>query len=446
MSEIPSLLSHAVSDLSEPNDALQETLRRARRRQRRTKITAVVVAIAVAVLGISAGTWTILRSTPRKATTIGSCENGWQTFAIKGPGNYFNRINGIDALSSSDIWAVGSYGQVPAAWLSPRLPGSSGPAPPVLETPWALHWDGQSWARVPTANLGVRLTNPPFGGSSLWDLSAASSNDVWMVGGGGGGSIIEHWDGHSLSIVRSPPQTNLVNGALVAVSADGPKDAWAVGSGGPGGIINPVIEHWDGSTWSSVPSPPVDPRYSVLEDVAAISPNDAWAVGRSWDQSLILHWDGESWKVVPSPQVRAPRLMGVAALAPDDVWAAGATYKDVNGEGPTYELLEHWDGTRWSLVPIPASRSTGFLGDISIAGASDIWLHAGPDYSKQSTKETLLHYDGRAWKTAPQLPAAVQLGAVSDIAAIPGGTVWLVGTYQSGRLSQPIVARNCATG
>src|SRR5439155_368254 len=153
----------------------------------------------------------------------------------------------------------------------------------------ALHWNGQIWSRVHGANV-------PSGGITLEDVSAASSNDVWMVGGGPGGAIIEHWDGHALSVVPSPPETRLVDGALSAVSADSPRDAWAVGSGGgPSAIINPVIEHWDGSRWSVVPSPQVDPRYSTLNDVLAISPNDVWAVGQEWDHSLIVHWDGVSW-------------------------------------------------------------------------------------------------------------------------------------------------------
>ncbi len=444
MSDVRSLLREAVGDVSEDEDALDRTIRLARRRQRRIRITALVVAMAVGALGISAGTWTILMATRRTVSTAGSCQGGWQTFTIKAPGNYFNRITGIDTLSASDIWAVGSYGQVPAPWLSPRPPGAIGPAPPVFVTPWVLHWNGHAWSQVPAINDSVRLSNPPRGGTALLDVSATSPDDVWMIGSG---PVIEHWDGHAISVVPSPA-VNLLDGTLSAVSADRANDAWAVGSGGPGGIIEPVIEHWDGSSWSIVPSPHVDPRYSTLDDVVAISPNDVWAVGREWDHSLIIHWDGVSWTVVPSPQVRAPRLFGVAAAAPNDVWAVGGTYKDVNGYGPTFALLEHWDGLRWSVVPIPGSRRGGFLGDIAISGSNDIWIHWGPDYSEEVTPpETLLHYDGRVWETVPPLPRAFQPGAGSDVAAIPGGIAWFVWAYDSGQqFPQPVVARYCGTG
>ncbi len=49
--------------------------------------------------------------------------------------------------------------------------------------------------------------------------------------------------------------------------------------------------------WNIVPSPNEPSANNFLLGVAALSPNDAWAVG-----SHIEHWDGTSWSIVPSPQ------------------------------------------------------------------------------------------------------------------------------------------------
>ena len=70
---------------------------------------------------------------------------------------------------------------------------------------------------------------------------------------------------------------------------------------------------------------------SVLTGVVALSPTDAWAVGLTQDQlrvtvrTLTLHWDGVSWSVVPSPNPGPEynALDGVAGLAGGDVWAVG---------------------------------------------------------------------------------------------------------------------------
>src|SRR5258705_2268609 len=57
--------------------------------------------------------------------------------------------------------------------------------------------------------------------------------------------------------------------------------------------------------WSVVPGPNPNGN-SGLSSVAAVSANDVWAVGtsgsqRSSGQTVIEHWDGTQWSVVQSP-------------------------------------------------------------------------------------------------------------------------------------------------
>ena len=80
--------------------------------------------------------------------------------------------------------------------------------------------------------------------------------------------------------------------------------------------------------WTGGEQPP-DPGGSVnnnsLWGVAVLSPCNAWAVG-DYDpgQTLIAHWDGASWTQVPSPNPAIPsRLFGVHALSASNVWAVG---------------------------------------------------------------------------------------------------------------------------
>src|SRR5439155_5681213 len=60
------------------------------------------------------------------------------------------------------------------------------------------------------------------------------------------------------------------------------------------------------------------------------------------------------WEIQPSPdpggESRDSRLFAVSALAPDDVWAAG--YFETDAFRPLF-LVEHWNGTAWTVVPTP---------------------------------------------------------------------------------------------
>src|SRR5262249_41623106 len=65
--------------------------------------------------------------------------------------------------------------------------------------------------------------------------------------------------------------------------------------------------------------------------------------------TLVEHWDGSAWSVVDSPNGPDNNGLGsVVALSPSDVWAVGVTGNDL--EQP---LAEHYDGTSWSLTTLP---------------------------------------------------------------------------------------------
>ena len=80
-----------------------------------------------------------------------------------------------------------------------------------------------------------------------------------------------------------------------------------------------------------------------FNDVAAAASNDVWAVGYQGVglaiNTLIEHWDGTSWSIVSSPAFTGVGpIYGISADASNDVWAVGGN-KSL-----------HFDGTSWSLV------------------------------------------------------------------------------------------------
>src|SRR5207237_8953900 len=113
-------------------------------------------------------------------------------------------------------------------------------------------------------------------------VGAVAANDVWASRYSRGGdyhTLTMHWDGSAWSIGSSP--SNNKNTYLRGVAAIASNDVWAVGSSEYGGVNNEshaVIEHWDGSAWSIIPSPNQDGYLYQLYGVAAVSSNDVWTV------------------------------------------------------------------------------------------------------------------------------------------------------------------------
>jgi hypothetical protein len=203
---------------------------------------------------------------------------------------------------------------------------------------------------IPSANV-------PGSNNELYAVVALGPNNVWAVGywgnaASGFSTLVEHWNGSSWSVVPSPnPQGD---NFLSAVSATGANDIWAVGrSRNPFTFeTSTLIEHWDGNSWSEVFGFGVEPE-SAAYGVAAVSAGDAWAVGDGAGLALIGRWDGSSWSVFPSPEVAA-RLYAVTAITSCDVWAVGQRY--VTNQG--FQTLNEHFTSEGCGTPSPTPTGT----------------------------------------------------------------------------------------
>jgi hypothetical protein len=348
--------------------------------------------------------------TPRPRTLV--CDGNWQRVPSYDHSQEYGEIdslNAVTAVSSGDQWAVGSWTQYPNAYHFHTL---------------VEHWDGTpgGWTVVPSPDSGA--LNNYFHG-----VAAAAPDDAWAVGGSDESgspyaSLVEHWDGASWSIVPGAS----FEGVLYSVVALGPDDVWAVGTQGyPGAGL---IEHWNGTTWTATSLP----FAAVLRGVAAVGPQDVWAVGQRYgtdvegDTTLTMHFDGGSWSEVPSPSPLQQRdtdqnwLTSVSALAANDVWAVGR-YGDHDG-GPLDEtLVEHWNGTSWSLVksPSPGGSSTDDdLWGVAAVSANDVWAVGGVGFflDAQFSVPLRLHWDGSRWTSVA--PSAPTQGELLGVTAEPG--------------------------
>jgi len=181
-------------------------------------------------------------------------------------------------------------------------------------------------------------------------------------------------------------------------------------------VLAAMAEHFDGTRWTEVPLPNVGPNENSLLGVSELPSGHAWAVGyyvnaEYQQKTLIQHYDGSSWSVVssPSPGARQNILYGVAAISDSDAWAVGA---DQDAGGLWHTLAEHWNGTTWSVV---ASVDAGSSGNqfFAVRAVSSTSVYATGQQSGTAFPSQVLteHWNGSAWSAlaTPSDPAGSPL-------------------------------------
>ncbi|HZU67736.1 MAG TPA: hypothetical protein VFA09_10715 [Ktedonobacteraceae bacterium] len=283
----------------------------------------------------------------------------------------------------------------------------------------------------------VSSPNPGFP-DGLGSVAAVSATDAWAVGSSGrqsgsGQPIIEQWNGTQWSAVSSP-STGTLYSTLTSVAVVSANDIWAVGWEGVNGIAETLTEHWDGTQWNIVSSPDPGSAGNEFFSVAVVSTNDVWAVGNSQstttiggvEQTLVEHWNGTQWSVVssPNPVPQVSALTGVAAVSSSDVLAVGF-YVGSNGIWDT--LTEQWNGTQWSVVSSPSpGTQINYLASVAATSANDAWAVGYAD--SQTLTE---HWNGTQWSVVSSSGPGPVSNSLLGVAEISTSNVWAVGYYQT---------------
>ena len=321
---------------------------------------------------------------PVSYVTDTSNRGGWAVQPAPALGTGDNTYGSVAAVSPSDVWAAGNF--------LPDTATSNQDA--TLAT--AAHFDGTKWTQTPVPDSGPNY-NTLFG-------VAATPGKAWAVGV----ALNSSYQAHSL------------------------------------------IEAWDGSAWHIAATPRLGTQRDTLYSAAALSARDVWAVGHQQSGNgtygtLIEHWDGTRWSVVPSPDpgTSGNHLYGVAAAGPDNIWAVGQR----DGGHSDAPLVEHWNGGEWKVVDVPSAGLTdGLLQGVAVHG-SEVWAVGQSDDSTHQARPLVEHLANGVW-TADQ-PAGLGSG-FSNVTGVAysGGTVWLVGSYLDNASGNQLtlVARNSGTG
>jgi hypothetical protein len=162
--------------------------------------------------------------------------------------------------------------------------------------------------------------------------------------------------------------------------------------------------------------------------VSGSSASDVWAVGEEFFNKasygpLIEHYNGSAWSLVSAPKpAYNGYLSGVTSLSPSNAWAVGGMYND----GPEGPLVEHYNGTAWTISPT-ASVPGGILTAVRAVSASDIW--AIGDAPNAGTG-IVMNCNGTSWtQTTVPAPSGTDWD-LTGVSADSASDVWAVGfTY-----------------
>jgi hypothetical protein len=372
----------------------------------------------------AAPTWTVVPSVNPSATTL----------------------NDVFARTATDAWAVG------------QVQGAGDDAGLQI---FAERWNGAQWQQVPTTNI-VRQDERLLG------VSASGPNDAWAVGNTNSisaashNTLAAHWDGTAWTITPTPPAASGGRLASLYDVADlSPASAWAVGQGKD---ARPLAEHWDGTAWSVVPVPvPAVPSgtsfaNAVLSKISAVSATDIWAVGTTTAIqnvnkavtrfTLAMHYNGTAWSIVKTPNTAEPTgLSDVTAISASNAWAVGTGFNNVHDTSASVAnqaVIEHWNGTAWSIVASPAGLISADR--ISAASATDIWASA------QAPQQTIagvpvpvartLHWNGTAWSVLSGPTGSDPGTEVTGLSALPSGEAWAAGAIFSAASATAFIAHH----
>ena len=264
----------------------------------------------------------------------------------------------------------------------------------------------------------------------------------------GGPPTVSPW-----KFVESPPEDRAVLWGVQSIQ-DQPDDVWAVGHekiffGQFSFDLHSLAIHWDGSTWTQVPTPspgayPDGGTDVSLNDVSGAATDDVWAVGNYKTQhpdgfigfqTFAIHWNGSDWSQVETPitvnGTSGADLDAVAVVSENEVYAVGQMVDPVPGDQiDTNGHAIEWDGSEWSMLPIPPIK--GFYNefrDLDIIGPGHfiaVGGHSGNTYGASDQPYVFEWEDGQ-WNeiTVPVPPGQNFLESVTVIAA---DDIWIAGT------------------
>ena len=253
--------------------------------------------------------------------------------------------------------------------------------------------------------------------------------------------------GSAAPAFATAPHAGTTHSQLHAITCVKSTSCFAVGEYQPAaGQSRPLIERWNGTTWSIVTSPnPAGASFSRLYAVSCISAANCFAVGQQSSASvpngrtLIERWNGKAWSIVVSanPAIGG-QLNGVSCTSASFCVAVGLQSLTTSTCCKTF--VERWNGLAWtggSSTPVPAKSAYSRLAAVSCTSA--LKCFAVGTSSINGTSFTLVErWNGTAWATVASPNPRIGTGGYFNAVSCTSATSCVAaGAYNEGGVGRP---------
>ena len=274
-------------------------------------------------------------------------------------------------------------------------------------------WNGSTWTTVTTPGPAHYTT---FSG-----VTCVGPNFCTAVGAGPNGPLVDHWNGSQWSTQTAPGKPLY---AFQSISCPSTTECFAVGS--TDDEQHALAERWDGHTWSALSTPATTEFGDSLRSVSCVSTTYCIAVGETEVSDvgdatqLIEQWNGTKWSgLTAAVLARDTVLDGISCTSATNCFATGYSFDGVGSAPNSRRHLEHWDGHSWSIVvtPGPAGTRTAFLGItcsnptncIAVGSSNDDPMHS------LNPKPLIDAWNGHSWVMQTAAPSPTGIGELDGI-------------------------------
>ena len=156
--------------------------------------------------------------------------------------------------------------------------------------------------------------------------------------------------------------------------------------------------------------------------------------------ALVEHWNGTAWSLTSLPSTSG-YLESVTCPSASDCWAVGSTLDQ--SDDPLNSFVLHWDGSRWTNAAVPASgQAYDELNSVTCTSVANCWAvgtaSANPItdafdpnlFPNVPGAETyFLHWNGTDWSgSTPSDPSSPTGAYLSGVTSATSSVCWAVGT------------------
>ena len=385
---------------------------------------------SVSMVALSAGVAPALAATP-----------AWSIQTTPQPTAPQGRLTGVSCSSTISCIAVGSNER------------KTGQVVPMAQT-----WNGSKWAIVATPSP-AGATSSFFSGVSCASPTACTAVGTTGKTFPRRTTLAERWDGTSWSLQATPNPTGAVSSSLSGIVCMSPTACTAVGFSSPnssGTGQTTLVEAWNGSVWTIQPSPNPTGVSSSLNGISCTSSTACTAVGATLlstttnaSQTLAERWNGSAWTIqtTPNPTGATQSFLFVVRCSSATMCIAGGYSRGSNGASTT--LAESWNGTAWTIAATPNPTGSG----LSILNGMDCSSSAactGVGLYQSSTGGILPlaeRWNGSTWSIQPvPAPTGTTTAFLSGVACVSSVQCTAVGTSFGTAIETPVTLAEAWNG